>query len=256
MALFERKYCDICGEKVGVFGGTKVKDGRLCKNCAGKLSPWFTGYGNLTLDEIKEHLAYREENKEKVKNFNITHVIGGNYQKLYIDAESKRFIISANSNWRNGNPDILSFDQIIDSDLKINETKKELMKKDENGKDVSYNPKRYEYSYNFFVNLALNSPWFNTVSIKVNNSSIDGYDNDEYEEAYLNSEAISEVLAILKDGGDREELDNTINYYKDLLATPRHVYDKNYHYYQNDRSYSKGRDYYVSRDPRRNHFRF
>ena len=67
--LFERKECDICGGKVGLLGGTKVKDGRLCKECAGKLSPHLTGLKNLTLDDIKEHLAYREENAEKVKAF-------------------------------------------------------------------------------------------------------------------------------------------------------------------------------------------
>ena len=254
--LFEKKYCDLCGEKLGIFGGTKVKDGRLCKKCVGKFSPWWSGYGSNTLEEVKEHLAYREANKEEVKNFNVTHVVGSSYQKLYIDAESKRFIISSSSNWRTGNPDILSFDQIIDSDLKIDENKKEIKKKDEDGKEVSYNPKRYEYSYNFHISLALNSPWFNSVNIRVNSSSIDGFDNDEYEEAYINSEAISEVLQIMKDGGDADELTACLEYYKRLLAAPRHNYDKDYHYYQNDRKYSRGREYYTSRDPRRNHYKF
>jgi len=254
--LFEKKYCDLCGEKLGVFGGTKVKDGRLCKHCVAKFSPWFSNYGSNTLEEIKEHLAYREANKEEVKNFNITHVVGSKYQKLYIDADSKRFIISSSSNWRTGNPDILSFDQIIDSDLKINENKREIKKKDEEGKEVSYNPKRYEYSYNFLVNLALNSPWFNSVSIRINSSSIDGYDNDEYEEAYINSEWISEVLNIMKEGGNPEVLDQCVEYYKNLLARPRRSYGRDYYYYQDDRKYSRSKDYYLSRDPRRSHYKF
>ena len=37
--LFERKNCDICGNQTNIFGGTKLENGRLCKDCANKLSP-------------------------------------------------------------------------------------------------------------------------------------------------------------------------------------------------------------------------
>ena len=42
MGLFDKKYCDICGEKIGLLGNRKLADGNLCKDCAAKLSPWFT----------------------------------------------------------------------------------------------------------------------------------------------------------------------------------------------------------------------
>ena len=41
MGLFDKKYCDICGEKIGLLGNRKLDDGNLCKECAKNLSPWF-----------------------------------------------------------------------------------------------------------------------------------------------------------------------------------------------------------------------
>ena len=41
MGLFDKKNCDICGDKIGLLGNRKLDDGNLCKNCAAKLSPWF-----------------------------------------------------------------------------------------------------------------------------------------------------------------------------------------------------------------------
>ena len=68
MGLFDKKYCDICGEKIGLLGNRKLENGNLCKNCAKILSPWFSDRRNSTVEEIKEHLAYREANQEKVQS--------------------------------------------------------------------------------------------------------------------------------------------------------------------------------------------
>ena len=66
MGLFDKKYCDICGEKIGLLGNRKLENGNLCKNCAKKLSPWFSDRRSSTVEEIKAQLAYREENRQKV----------------------------------------------------------------------------------------------------------------------------------------------------------------------------------------------
>ena len=58
MGLFDKKYCDICGEKIGLLGNRKLEDGNLCKDCAGKLSPFFSDRRNSTVEEIKAQLAY------------------------------------------------------------------------------------------------------------------------------------------------------------------------------------------------------
>ena len=52
MGLFDKKYCDICGEKIGLFGNRKLEDGNMCKACARKLSPWFDERRHSTLEEI------------------------------------------------------------------------------------------------------------------------------------------------------------------------------------------------------------
>ena len=42
MGLFDKKYCDFCGSKIGLLGNKKLEDGNMCKDCASKLSPWFS----------------------------------------------------------------------------------------------------------------------------------------------------------------------------------------------------------------------
>ena len=37
MGLFEKKYCDICGERIGLLGNRKLEDGNNCSKCDGKL---------------------------------------------------------------------------------------------------------------------------------------------------------------------------------------------------------------------------
>lgn len=62
--MFEKKECAICGTELGLLGKTKINEGYLCKECAGKLSPYFHGYRSSTADDIREQLAYREANAE------------------------------------------------------------------------------------------------------------------------------------------------------------------------------------------------
>ena len=69
MGLFDKKYCSICGEKIGLLGNRKLEDGNLCKDCAKKLPYWFDDRRHSTVDEIKAQLAYREENQKKVDAF-------------------------------------------------------------------------------------------------------------------------------------------------------------------------------------------
>ena len=42
MGFFDKKYCDVCGEKIGLLGNRKLENGNLCKDCAAKLSPFFS----------------------------------------------------------------------------------------------------------------------------------------------------------------------------------------------------------------------
>jgi hypothetical protein len=162
MGLFDAKYCSICGEKISLMGNRKLEDGNMCKNCASKLSPFLSDRRHTTIDEIKQHLQYREENKQRVSQFNPTMTLG-NETKVYIDQNTGTFTVSSARNWRETNPDIINISQVSGVFTEAKENKKEIFRKDAEGHNVSYNPKRYEYSYEFETTINVNSPYFDEI---------------------------------------------------------------------------------------------
>lgn len=60
MGLFDKKDCSICGAKIGLLGNKKLKDGNMCKDCAGKLSVWFQDRSDSTVLEIQNQLGVRK----------------------------------------------------------------------------------------------------------------------------------------------------------------------------------------------------
>lgn len=105
--LFEKKECAICGGEIGLLGNRKLEDGNCCKNCAAKLSPWFNDRRQSTVEEIKEQLAYREANKEKVAAFHITRTLGED-TKVLLDEDAGLFMVTASRNLADANPDVLA----------------------------------------------------------------------------------------------------------------------------------------------------
>lgn len=166
MGLFDKKYCDVCGEKIGMLGNRKLEDGNLCKDCAKKLSPFFSERRASTVEEIKQQLAYREENKQQLAYFNPNHIIGSD-KKVYIDENSRRFIVTSFSNWRESNPDIIEISQVTGCNVDIKEDKDEIMRTDSQGNKVSYNPPRYKCEYQFNVEITVNSPWFSVIRFEL-----------------------------------------------------------------------------------------
>ena len=171
MGLFDKKFCDVCGEKIKFLGNRKLEDGNLCKDCAAKLSPWFSERRRSTVQDIKDQLAYREENQAKVAAFNTTRTIG-EYYMVILDEDAKKFCVAQARDIRTGNPDILDFTQVTGCDLDIDESKSEVYRKDSEGKSVSYNPPRYDYSYDFYVCLRVNHPWFDEMRFKINSHTV------------------------------------------------------------------------------------
>ena len=171
MGLFDKKYCDFCGDKIGLLGNRKLEDGNMCKACAAKLSPWFSERRHSTKAEIADQLAYREENKNAVRNFTTTRTIG-NYMKLLLDENNHKFIVTSASDLEKANPDVLDYSQATGCSLEVKESRTELRTKDKEGKSVSYNPPRYEYSYNFYVTIYVNSPYFDDINYSISNGYI------------------------------------------------------------------------------------
>ena len=172
MGLFDKKYCDICGEKIGLLGNRKLENGNLCKNCAQKLSPWFADRRRSTVEEIKEQLAYREENKTKVSAFHTTRTLGTN-MKVLLDDDAGKFMVTSARDLAEANPDVLDFSDVTGCNLDIDESRSEIKREDKDGKEVSYNPPRYEYSYDFYITIFVNNPYFDEIRFKLNSSSVD-----------------------------------------------------------------------------------
>ena len=170
MGLFDKKFCDVCGAKIGMLGNKKLEDGNLCKDCAKKLSPWFSERRHSTLEEIKAQLQYREENKEAVRNFHVTRTIGRN-TKVLIDEDARKFAVTSAKNLEEANPDILDYSMVTGCRLDIDEDSYEIKRRvGEN--EVSYNPPRYEYSYNFRILINVNHPYFDEISFQLNSSRV------------------------------------------------------------------------------------
>ena len=198
MGLFDKKFCDVCGEKIGLLGNRKLEDGNLCKDCAKKLSPFFSERKQSTVAEIKEQLAYREENERRLDSFRPTRTYGES-MKVYIDDMAGTFIVTRMSNWKSENPDIIGLNQVTSCNLDIEEDRDELYYKDEEGNTRSYTPARYEYKYEFFVVINVNSPWFSQIRFSLNPSN---RPDSRYTELYREFERMGNELcaALMRQG--------------------------------------------------------
>ena len=172
MGLFDKKNCDICGEKIGIMGNRKLDNGNLCKKCAGKLSPWFEERRHSTVDDIKEQLAYREENKNAVRNFKITREFSGDRYHVFIDDNKGMFAVAFNMSEQN-NPDIVPLSAITLCRLEIDEQREEEEYTDQDGETRSYVPPRYTYSYDYKIKLSVNTPWFDDMDFQLNTFSVE-----------------------------------------------------------------------------------
>ena len=164
--MFEKKQCAICGKDIGLLGNRKLADGNMCKDCAAKLSPYFSDRRESTIADIQRQLAYRAENETKLASFNPTKIVGLN-TKAYIDEAQGAFVISRYSDFRRGNPDIIPLSTVTAVDLNVDEHKSEIYKEDSDGKRVSYEPRRYSYSYTFRNVIHVRNEWFDDIRFDV-----------------------------------------------------------------------------------------
>ena len=198
-SLFEKKSCDICGKELGLLGKRKLEDGYLCKDCAGELSPFFSEHRSSTVQDIREQLAYREENKARVSAFTPTRTLGLRTRVL-IDDDARAFAItSGGPSWREANPDIIDFHQVTGCIVDVRETRTEIERELEDGTTVSYDPPRYDIDYDVFTIIQVNSPNFDEISVKTNASRIETQGSPDYREAVHLAEEIRDALVGARD---------------------------------------------------------
>ncbi len=193
MGLFEKKFCDICGSKIAFLGNRKLEDGNLCKDCSSKLSPWFSERRRSTVNDIREQLAYREANKEKVAAFHVTRTLGMN-TKVLLDEDNGKFMVTGARNIQEANPDVLDFADVTGCNVDVDEHKTEIKRKGPDGKDISFIPPRYSYSYDFFVVINVNNPWFDQIRFQLNPSRVDGQSRRDYTQYQNMGEEIRTAL--------------------------------------------------------------
>jgi len=173
--MFKKKNCDICGGEIGLLGNRKLEDGNCCKKCAAKLSPWFSDRRESTVEQIKEQLAYRAQNAEELKSFQVSEVIG-EYEKMYIekvDGIPTRFFVTSDSSYLEENPDIIPFADVLSCLMDIDENEEELMRENKDGEEVSYDPPRFAHHYNFYIDMVIrNNPWFDAIRFNVNEDTV------------------------------------------------------------------------------------
>ncbi len=74
MAIIPKKeICPVCGRQIRGDVRIKIKDNvELCKVCSSEIEMDSSMIPNMTVDDIKTHLAYRKENRQKMEQFKMT----------------------------------------------------------------------------------------------------------------------------------------------------------------------------------------
>ena len=173
--IFEKKECSICGGEIGLLGNRKLEDGNCCKDCAKKLSPWFDERRHSTVEQIKQQLAYREENQAALAGFRPVLEFGEGYtlRAELVNAVPTRFVIERTDNYKSENADIVNFTDVVSFEIDEQEHERELKRRNDKGEEISYNPPRFEYSYDFYAKIIVNHPYFDDMRFKLNKNSIE-----------------------------------------------------------------------------------
>ena len=198
MGLFDRfkkQDCEICGKEVGMFGYKKLKDGEICKDCVKLLSPWFEERRESTVAQIKEQLAYRARNAEALKDFHPTKTFGASYH-MFVEERSGvpyRFCVSRSEDYVKENADLVLFENVEEVIIDIEDQRCEVYEKDGEN-EVSYEPPRYDYSYEFRVSLLIkNTPWFDNIHFQLNRENPEIFGQEDMD-GPNNVEAHAEVM--------------------------------------------------------------
>ncbi len=191
--VFAKKTCDICGGDIGLLGNRKLEDGNLCKECAKRLSPWTTDRRTSTVDQIRAHLQYRDDNFRMLPTIHPDLVMGNN-TKIYVDQNAGKFFVTSYTDWRKWNPDIIDLNQVIEAVVDVKEHRNEIYHKNPEGRNVSFNPPRYEFTYQFQVKIEVDSPYFSHIEFELTDTRPRNRLSPEYREFERQAQEIEAVL--------------------------------------------------------------
>ena len=109
----ETKTCVICGEPLSRYGNKVCSEGAICRDCVRKASEWLDDgdYQQMSADDFRQHLQYREANKEVLKAFKADRSVAGKYA-LYLDDNRQQFVFSRRKDYKRNNDDAAAFGDI------------------------------------------------------------------------------------------------------------------------------------------------
>ena len=173
--VFKKKDCEICGKEVGLFGYKKLEDGEICKDCVKLLSPWFDDRRHSTVEQIKSQLVYRQENQKQLATFRPAVNCGEWYELKaeLVNGVPSRFVVAQTDDYLEENADLISFSQVTSFNIDIQDSYRELKYSNSEGEMVSYTPRRYEYSYDFYAKINVNHPWFDDIRFRLNRNTLE-----------------------------------------------------------------------------------
>ena len=147
MGLFGGYKCSFCGADRGFLGNTSLKDGNLCGDCEGKLSPFFKVKEQMTVSEVGAQLKYREENQKNLESFAEDEQITLAEDTIYLDKKAGRLFISKTAKGKAGNPDLFPFSGIQQVSCRVDRNRETLQWKNAAGEIISCEPPIYKTTY-------------------------------------------------------------------------------------------------------------
>lgn len=114
--------------------------------------------------------------------------------KVLLDEDAGTFMVTDARNLTKENPDVLNFSDVTGCILDIEEDRTELMREDKDGNEVSYNPPRYTYDYDFYVVIQVRNPYFDEIKIQLNDSAVEIRANPEKNMEYRRYKEIGEEI--------------------------------------------------------------
>ena len=93
----------------------------------------------------------------------------------------------------------MDFSQVTGCDSEVRETRTEIYRENSEGHRESYDPPRYDIDYDVYLTIHVNSPYFDEITFKVNDSRIEERYSVEFREAERQANEIREALTSLRE---------------------------------------------------------
>jgi len=113
MAFGAKKTCPICGGPVKGLLNTKIKDKlTICNDCVSKSKMDYTLYALQSVEDMKKHLQYRQNNQEMFSSFKITREV--KLSGWYFREDSNKGLWYYTNIKNPVNPPLFRYDEIAD----------------------------------------------------------------------------------------------------------------------------------------------